>query len=49
MVKNRLRELIFVVPDLPAGDYQLEVRARLGGTDDLRTGALENVLTVAAP
>jgi len=47
MVKNQLRELIFVVPALPAGGYRLEVRARIRGGEELRTGALECKLTVA--
>jgi len=47
MVKNRLRELIFVVPALPAGPYTLEVRAKPQDADDLRAGALEYTLTVA--
>lgn len=47
MVKNRSRELIFIVPALPAGTYRLEVRAKINGTDDLRAGALEATLTVA--
>lgn len=47
VVKNRLGELIFVVPALPAGYYRLEVRARIRGGEELRTGALEYKLTVA--
>ncbi len=49
MVKNRLRELIFVVPALPAGECRLEVRSKFNGTEDLRAGALEGLLTVTAP
>jgi hypothetical protein len=47
MVRNRLRELMLVVPALPAGTYTLEVRARINSTDDLRSGALEYPLTVS--
>jgi len=47
MVKNRLRELIFVVPALPAGTYELEVRAKVQDVDELRAGALDKPLTVS--
>jgi len=46
IVKNELRELIFSVPNLPAGEYRLEVRARARDGKALRTGALGPKLTV---
>jgi hypothetical protein len=46
--RNKPAELIFMVPgDLDAGEYTLEVRATLHGSNDVRVGALEAPLTVA--
>ncbi len=46
--KNKPGELMFMVPDsLSPGDYMLVVRAGFG-EDDVRIGALETTLTVAA-
>ena len=43
------RELVFLVPGLTAGAaYYLEVRARLNGSDELRTGRLGKTLTAAS-
>lgn len=45
--RNKGRELLFMVPaDLAAGAYALEVKARFG-TTKLRTGSLEQILSVA--
>ncbi|WP_309397848.1 DNA-binding domain-containing protein [Cerasicoccus maritimus] len=45
--RNLPKELIFrIPPDLPLGQtYRIEVRARMRGSDQLRTGELEAVLT----
>jgi hypothetical protein len=40
-------EVLFLVPSLPAGAYRLEVRASFNDNGDIRTGALEAVLTVS--
>ncbi|MBI9034070.1 MAG: DUF4469 domain-containing protein [Bacteroidales bacterium] len=45
---NKPSELHFLTPDLPAGDYQLQVRTVLRDTAQLRTGTLEYTLTVQA-
>jgi hypothetical protein len=45
--RNKLGELMFIVPNLLAGDYTLEVRATIHGSQDVRTGALDAMLTVA--
>ena len=43
------REVVFLVPGLTAGAaYYIEVRARLNGSDELRTGRLEKPLTAAS-
>ena len=45
--KNKPAQVVFLVPaTLVAGTYDLEVRARVGGGTELRTGRLETVLTV---
>lgn len=44
--KNKPSQLVFLIPTLPAGDYQIEVRARISGGTELRTGRLDAVLTV---
>jgi hypothetical protein len=44
---NMPGQLIFRAPALPAGTYQLQVRAILHNSQDLRTGVLDAVLTVA--
>ena len=45
--RNKPGELMFMVPALAAGDYTLEVRARVYGSEDARAGALDATLTVA--
>ena len=45
--RNKPGELMFMVPALAAGDYTLEVRTVMRGSEDVRTGALEATLTVA--
>ena len=46
--KTMPSELIFTVPSgLTPGDYVLEVRARLKGVKEVRSGLLEATLTVA--
>jgi DNA-binding domain/Domain of unknown function (DUF4469) with IG-like fold len=44
--KNKPSELIFLVPALAPGTYQLEVRARMQGGSELRTSRLDATLTV---
>ncbi len=45
--KNKPAQLVFLVPaGLLAGTYYLEVRARIGGGTELRSGRLDAVLTV---
>ncbi len=45
--KNKPAQLVFLLPaGLLAGTYYLEVRARMRGGADLRTGRLDAVLTV---
>ena len=44
--KNKPSQLVFLIPTLPAGDYQIEVRARISGGTELRTGRLDAILTV---
>lgn len=46
LLRNKPGELIFILPDLPAGDYRLEVRSLLNNTTTLRRGALSQDLTV---
>lgn len=46
LLRNKPGELIFILPDLPAGDYRLEVRSILTNTTNLRKGALTEELTV---
>ena len=43
--KNKPSELIFLVPTLAPGAYQLEVRARMQNGTELRTGRLDPLLT----
>jgi hypothetical protein len=43
---NRERELIFLVPALPPGDYALEVRAAAEDSARVRAGQLSGLLTV---
>jgi len=45
--RNKPAELMYPVPALAAGDYTLEVRAKVYGGEDVRAGALEATLTVA--
>ena len=47
LLRNKPGELIFILPDLPAGGYRLEVRSILPHTSTLRTGALTDELTIA--
>ena len=44
--KNKPSQLVILNPALAAGDYNLEVRARIYGGNDLRIGRLDAVLTV---
>lgn len=44
--KNKPSQSVFLIPTLLPGDYQVEVRARISGGTELRTGRLEAVLTV---
>lgn len=45
--RNKPADLMFMVPgDLDAGEYTLEVRAAVYGSDDVRVGALDDPLTV---
>lgn len=44
--KNTPRELIFIVPDLPAGPYDVAVRAKVRGSAGVREGWLPRTLTV---
>jgi len=47
--KNKPAQLVFLVPNLTAGTYHLEVRARMGSGSsarELRIGRLDSVLTV---
>ena len=44
--KNKPSQLVFLIPTLVAGDYQIEVRARIAGGTELRTGRLDAILTV---
>jgi hypothetical protein len=46
--KNKPSELVFMVPDLADGEYQLEVYKRFTENGELRSGHLDTVLTVAA-
>ncbi|MBN1484548.1 MAG: DUF4469 domain-containing protein, partial [Chloroflexia bacterium] len=43
---NAPAQLVFLVPDLAAGPYRLEVRCRYEGSDELRIGRLKEPLTV---
>jgi hypothetical protein len=46
--RNKPGELMFMVPaGLASGDYTLEVRATIHGSEDVRTGALDATLTVS--
>jgi hypothetical protein len=40
------QELLFLMPNLVAGSYRLEVRARISGGLELRTGVVGKLLTV---
>jgi hypothetical protein len=44
--KNKPAQLVFLIPALVAGDYQIEIRARISGGTALRTGRLDAILTV---
>ena len=44
--KNKPSQLVFLISTLAAGDWQIEVRARISGGAELRTGRLDAVLTV---
>ncbi len=46
LLRNKPGELIFTIPDLPAGEYRLEVRSILSGTSTIRSGILSSPLTV---
>lgn len=45
-LRNKPQDLIFTLPDLPAGEYELEVRNTLKNTSNIRTGSLPDLLTV---
>ena len=46
--RNQPKELVFLIPPLAAGtSYRLEVRARMNGSEDLRSGVLNTALAVA--
>lgn len=45
--KNKPSQLVFLIPTLTSGDYQIEVRARISGGTELRSGRLDVILTVA--
>jgi len=47
MLRNMPSELLFINPQLPAGDYWLEVRSIINGNSHTRTGRLLDELTVA--
>lgn len=49
VAENRPRQLLFLVPPLPAGDYTLQVRARAEDSPDVRSGQVWATLTVSAP
>lgn len=44
--KNKPSQAVFLIPTLLAGDYQIEVRARISGGTELRSGRLDAVSTV---
>jgi hypothetical protein len=46
LLRNMPKELIFTLPDLPEGEYRLEVRSILSGTSTLRSGILSTPLVV---
>jgi hypothetical protein len=45
---NKPASQVFMVPALVAGEYKLEVRARVGGAIQFRTGTLAATLTVSS-
>lgn len=47
IIRNKPREVAFMVPALAPGEYTLEVRARIKDGSELRTGVLAAPLTVA--
>jgi len=47
-LRNMPKELIFTLPDLPEGEYRLEVRSILNNTSTIRSGILSSPLTVEA-
>jgi hypothetical protein len=47
LLENRPGKLIFLIPELPAGSYTLEVRTTSPNSDKLRSRQLEADLTVA--
>lgn len=46
-LRNMPKELIFMLPDLPEGEYRLEVRSIPYGASTLRSGRLADPVTVA--
>lgn len=46
MLRNMPSELLFINPQLPAGDYWLEVRSIINGNSHTRSGRLLDELTV---
>ncbi len=45
--RNKPGDLMFTVPELPSGDYRVEVRAIMSGGVQVRTGVLLATLTVS--
>ncbi len=45
--RNKPAELMFLIPTLASGDYQLEVRAAVYDSQQVRTGTLPMTLTVS--
>ena len=43
---NKPGQLVFLIPALPSGEYTLQVRARLNGSKDVRSGTLDAGLSV---
>ena len=45
VVENKTKKLVFKIPELPSGTYQMEVRTRLANSSELRTGRFGDPLT----
>lgn len=48
MLENKPGELIFLNPDLPAGNYRLEVKSQVYHTPEVRVVVMMDELTVAS-